>query len=351
MTTPIARATSQRGRDWLALEQLHPIGDDVIDLSGDEIGGATTDRVQADTIAAIGQHLADHYTRRPGMLPLSQAVADLLAKDDVAVDVENGVIITGSVQEARFISLCAVATDKTVYLPRPLCVSDYTAATLFAHSQIEHFDPADSLPQSQESVVLLPNPNPATGQLYARETLERLARWAADCNLLVISDETLAPLCRSEFSITHLAALPGMVERTLTLGSFAGIPGLDAWLVSWIAGPKSLVAPARGLKLAITLCSAAASQHAALAGFLSGSERRVVQIPYTEPHTVAFIVADVSAFGGGDTVTAACARGGVQVTSGSAFGSPDCIRITAAGSRFEQGLERLNSVLTSLEKD
>jgi aspartate/methionine/tyrosine aminotransferase len=158
-----------------------------------------------------------------------------------------------------------------------------------------------------------------------------------------------------------------MLERTLILGSFADIPGLDAWLVSWIAGPTSLVALARGLKLAITLCSAAASQYVALAGCSSGSERHVAQdtgrirtlttlleqhgIPYYVPHTVAFVIADVSILGGGDTVATACTRGGVRVLSGSKFDSPGFMRITAANEHFEQGVERLNVVLISLKKE
>jgi aspartate/methionine/tyrosine aminotransferase len=163
-----------------------------------------------------------------------------------------------------------------------------------------------------------------------------------------------------------LAALPKMAERTLTLGSFAGIPGLDSWLISWIAGPKSLVSPARALKLGISLCSAAVSQHGALAGMLSGNERLAAQnvsrinavkallkqrgIPYLEPDTVAFLVADVSSIGGGDRVAAAGTRGGVRLTSGSEFGAPNCIRIGAPSSRFEQGIARLESVLKSMEK-
>ena len=366
MTTPIGRAISRRGRDRLAIERTRPVSNDLIDLSGDELEGTTTDRVRADTIAALAQHRGDHYTRRPGMLSLCQAVTDSLAKDNLSVDAENGVLITGSVQEARFIGLRAVATDKTIYLPQASYLSDYAPAARFANTQTEYFDPAGPLPQLHEGIPILPNPNPATGQCYPREMLERFAHWAADRDLFVISDETLAPLCRSGFPMLHVAALPGMTERTLTLGSFAGIPGLDAWQVSWLAGPNSLVSPARGLKLAITLCSAAVSQHAALAGLSSGSARLAARddsrvnalkalleehhIPYLEPHTVAFVVADVRALGGGDVVAEASARGGVRVTSGSEFGDPNLIRITAASTFFEQGLARLNSILAMLEK-
>ena len=361
MTAPIMDAISKRAQQLANIEPTRHLEPDVIDLSGDEFGRATTNDVRAAAIAALDKHLGDHYTRRPGLLSLCQTVADALAADDIAVDVENGIVISSSIQEARYIALSSVAADKIVYLPAPSCASDYAVAALSAGARVELFDLND-LPQISGGVLLLPNPNPATGQLYDFETVQRLARWATESNLFVISDETLAPLLRPGFALTRIAALPGMSERTMTLSSFRGIAGSDAWLVSWIAGPKSLVAPARGLKLAVSLVSPAVTQQAALA--VSSNKERGVEpdatriqaietllkrhgVPYLAPHTAAFIVADVSKFGGGDAVATACARAGIRVKSGSSFGSPRYIRITAAASDFERGLKRLDAVLST----
>jgi aspartate/methionine/tyrosine aminotransferase len=215
MSAPILSAISRRGRAGRVYDESNSVGEDVIDLSSDETGGLTSNHVRAETIAAVGQHLADHYTRRPGILSLAQAVADLLARDAIAVDVANGIIIAGGVQEARFIGMCAVASNKTIYLPQPSCLSDYAAAALFANSRLEHFDPADTLPDSQGGVVLLSNPNPATGQVYTREALKRLAHWVVERNLFVISDETLAPLCLPGISMMHLVQMCVLVKRFL----------------------------------------------------------------------------------------------------------------------------------------
>ncbi len=363
MTAPIVRAVSRRAQGRFDLEAIDRVEPDMLDLSGDELGNAMTEDVRAAAIAALEKHLGDHYTRRPGLLSLCQIVANSLATDDISVDVENGIVISGGIQEARYIALSAVAADKTVYLPAPACAPDYATAALLTGARVEVFD-SKILPRTSGGVLLLPNPNPATGQCYSIENVRRLARWATDSDLLVISDETLGALLRPGFALVHIAALPGMSERTITLGSFSGFAGLDSWPVSWIAGPKSLVAPARRLKLAVSLVSAAVSQQAALAG-ASNKERgscpdvRRIQalekllkrhgVRYSEPHTVAFVVADVSPFGGGDTVAAACARIRVLVKSGSVFGSPGSVRIATAATRFEQGLERLDALLTSLQ--
>lgn len=377
MSTPLARALSGRARAWMAIEsaaehgappgRLYEGAGGIIDLSSDELVGTTPEPVRAGAVLALDKHLGDHYTRRPGLLSLCNAVAEILAADDVAIDADNGVLITGNIAEARFIAFSALAAGKVVNLPAPALIADYSAAALCANASLQPFDPNGELPSpSPNGVLLFPNPNPATGQVYPLEIVRRVANWAIESNLVVIGDEALAPLVRPGVAFTRPASLPGMAERTLTLGSFSGIPGLVPWSVSWIAGPNALALPVRNLKLAISLCSPAVSQQAALAGIKSGEAHtaanataRIEQLgkllqqhglSFLEPHTVAYIVADVSALGGGNAVAAACAQRAVRVTSGAAFGMPSWIRITTASDRFEVGVERLDAVFASLRK-
>lgn len=158
-----------------------------------------------------------------------------------------------------------------------------------------------------------------------------------------------------------MASLPGMAERTLTLGTFNGMPSPDTWSLSWIAGSESLMASVRGMKLALSLCSPAVSQQAALIG-ISGThvqdESRIQAlemllrqhgVSYTESHTIAFVVADVSALGGADVVSAALARAGVKVKNGREFGDPNHVRISTAVNHFDRALKRLDRALATLK--
>jgi aminotransferase len=85
-------------------------------------------------------------------------------------------------------------------------------------------------------------------------------------NLTVIVDAIDVDLFGENSPEHPFASLPGMAERTLTLGSFANLTGLDAWQVAWFAGAKPLVVKVRNLKQAMTICSPAPGQYAALAG-------------------------------------------------------------------------------------
>lgn len=358
--TALSRAVARRGRE---LPAERP-SSDLIDLSTDELVGSTPETVRKATVASLERHLADHYTRRTGVAPLCRAVADYLARFDANVDPETGVIITGGIPETRFVTLRALAAGKTIYLPRPAPLPVYAPAAHLAGAELRFFDPAGELPASSGDLMVIPNPNPATGQLYPAEMLRRLAAAAQAGGLTVIADETAAPLLRPGLAFTPLAALPEAADRTLTLGSFANTPGLAAWQVAWFAGPATLVSTAGQLKQAMTICSPAASQYAALAAFAQPDQHLSAQnverieavvallerlgIAYREPHTVVYVVANVGALGGGDVVATACAQHGVRVVSGSAFGSPATVRISATGDRFAEALSRLETALTGL---
>lgn len=334
--TALARAAAQRGRAWLESSNDAPI-----DWSDELSRGTTTDAVREAAIAALHEHLGDHYVRRPGIAPLCNAVAEYLASDDIAVDANNGVVISGGMQEARFVAVRALAPGHTIWMPRPAPLPLFDDAARFAGATIELFDPAEEPRAASGDLLIFANPNPATGQVYDDATLARLAQWASSANLTVIADETAAPFVRAGGAFRRFATLPDMADRTLTLGSFAGTPGLAAWHVAWFAGPKTLATKARDLKQSMTICSPALSQYAALAAGPAETATSAAHvealttllddlaIPYLAPDTTTFVVADVAALGGGDAVARACAAQGVHVTSGSAFGSPDTVQIVA----------------------
>ena len=341
--------------------------EDIIDLSLDSLLESTSSSVRASTIARLMKHEADHYVRRAGLKPLCEAVARKLAVRGVNVDPEDEVVIAGSVQEARFVAVRELAAEAAIGIPTPWLRDHYAPLAHIARATLKAFDPSvplSSLQAEEIKVLLVPNPNPATGQAYGRETLQRLAAWARLSDLIVIADESAAPLLRPEVGFTSIASFPDVQDRTLTLGGFAQVPGLAAWGAAWLAGPSSLAVRVRKLKQALTICSPAPSQFAALAGMTDegqgtqhqGRVTSVVDllerhnIPYAAPDTVAYVVADVGALGGGETVAAACLSRGVRILDGARFGRPQQIRITVGSPRFEEALSRLERSLQDLEK-
>jgi N-succinyldiaminopimelate aminotransferase len=335
-----------------------------LDLSAEFPSGSTADSVRSATAAALEKHLCDHYTRRPGIAPLCRVVAQSLSAAGVEVDPNDGVVVAGSVDEARYVAVRALAAGKSVYQPRP-APTCYAAAIDFAGATVQTFDLSQPFPVTEGGLLLLSNPNPLTGQVLGDDALARLAVWAEAADLAVVADETHAALLRPDATFQRFASLPGMLGRTLTIGSFADTPGLGAWQVSWFAGVKPLLTTVRDLKQAITICTAAPSQYAALAATAEADREGLVEeverleavtalldrhnIPYYPPHTATYVVADVGKLGGGDAVSAACAVAGVRVGNGAELGNPGALRIGVTGANFGHSLQALESAFAALE--
>src|SRR5947209_6938569 len=91
-----------------------------IDLSGDDLGLPTAPHVKEAAKQALDQG-ATHYTTRPGLDPLRQAVSrKLKAENGIDVDPQSEVIITSGTQEALFVALHVLLEpgDEAI-VPRP----------------------------------------------------------------------------------------------------------------------------------------------------------------------------------------------------------------------------------------
>lgn len=331
-----------------------PIG--IIDLSSEFPSGSTSPVLRESTIDAVEHHLCDHYTRRPGIAPLCRAVASSLSAAGVPID-ENLITICGGVAEARYVAVRALAAGQNVYLPQPT-PAVYRAALDFADANVVTFDATGEPPDTQGGLMIVSSPNPVTGQVVVPAVLERLATWATHADLSVIADESIGPV-RPDAPFVRFASLPGMAERTLTIGSFAEVPGLGAWHVSWIGGAKRVFTPVRDLKQSITICTAAASQYAALSAVAEVDESEIAaeyaerqetimgllrdhSIPYLEPDTVAFVVAQVADSTG---LVDACRAMNVSIGDGAHLGNPGTVRIAVPSGSLAAATEALGSAI------
>lgn len=110
-------------------------------------------------------------------------------------------------------------------------------------------------------VVLLNSPHNPLGKVFTRAELEVVADLARRHDAWVISDEVYEHLT---FDVPHvpIATLPGMAERTLTIGSAGKFFSVTGWKVGWVTGPAALVRAARVVKQYLTFTTASPLQHA-----------------------------------------------------------------------------------------
>ncbi|MDG0963960.1 MAG: aminotransferase class I/II-fold pyridoxal phosphate-dependent enzyme, partial [Opitutales bacterium] len=120
-------------------------------------------------------------------------------------------------------------------------------------------------------ILMLNFPTNPTGGTADREKLERLAKFAKDKDLIVISDEIYAELTY-EGEHVSIASLPGMKERTLLLHGFSKGFAMTGFRVGFGCGPDWLIDAMMKIHQYCMMCAPILSQEAAIEALVNGSE-------------------------------------------------------------------------------
>ncbi len=97
---------------------------------------------------------------------------------------------------------------------------------------------------SRTKLLILNTPHNPTGKVFTRAELEGIAEIALEFDLYVIADEVYD---RLYFESPHvsIASLPGMRERTITIGSAGKIFGVTGWRIGWTSASTDVTAAIR----------------------------------------------------------------------------------------------------------
>jgi N-succinyldiaminopimelate aminotransferase len=94
-------------------------------------------------------------------------------------------------------------------------------------------------PQTRAIVINTPlNP---IGRVFDRDEIAALARVLANSNAVAICDEVYEHLVFDGRRHLPLATMPGMLERTVRVGSAGKMFSLTGWKIGWITGPNVLM--------------------------------------------------------------------------------------------------------------
>ena len=297
---------------------------------------------------------ATHYTPWEGNIELRKAIAQKLKTDNgILVDPENEVLVTVGAQEAVFLTIFSVINPgDEIILPEPR-YTPYDRAIKLAGGvmipvitkQENNFEVrAEDLEKvitKKTKAILLISPNNPTGAVVSEGNLRKIADLAQRKDLLIISDELYEKVLFDNLPFKSIASFDGMIERTITINGFSKSFSMTGWRVGYLAGPKDIVSPMLNLKYALSICTPAVSQMAALAALTGPQDcikemvsiydqrRRIVMrrldklgIPYSIPKGSFYIFPDISKYSmtSAEFVNSLYKNTGVLTFPGTVFG-------------------------------
>lgn len=256
---------------------------DVISLGVGEPDFVTPDHIRQAGIAAL-QRGDTHYTSNLGILPLREAIADMLQRRyGVRYDPEHEVMVTVGVSEGVDAAMRAILDDgDEVIIPDPGYVA-YEADVIFAGGKVV---PATTSPENdfrvtadeiagvitpRTKVILLGNPNNPTGAVIERAELEKIATLANEHDLLVLSDEVYSRLVYGGEHVS-ITSLPGMRERTILTDGFSKAYAMTGWRIGYVCAPAHIIEGMLKVHQYTIMCAPTMSQEAALEAILHGEE-------------------------------------------------------------------------------
>ncbi|CAJ0934504.1 unnamed protein product, partial [Mesorhabditis belari] len=96
---------------------------------------------------------------------------------------------------------------------------------------------------SKTKMLVLNNPNNPTGKLFSKDELEGIAKFVQEKDLIVVADEVYEWHVYGGNEMIRFASLPGMYDRTITIGSAGKAFSVTGWKLGWAIGPKHLLEP------------------------------------------------------------------------------------------------------------
>ena len=264
MSTEIEPRTASRQRLSQRVQAVPPSGirkffdviatmPDVISLGVGEPDFTTPPQVIEEGVRSLRSGRT-HYTSNYGTLELRRALSGHLDRlYGLRYDPDGEICITVGASEALAVTMAAlVDPGDEVILHEPSYVADLPAI-LFnggvpvmvpttAENNFE-LDPAavEAAITPRTKVLFLGYPCNPTGAVLSAGTLDALADIAQRHDLLVVSDEIYDRLVYGDHRHVPIAALPGMRDRTVTLGGFSKAYAMTGWRVGYACAPPDLL--------------------------------------------------------------------------------------------------------------
>lgn len=218
----------------------------------------------------------DHnqYSVTWGMPGLRRAIAKRMGEyNGIQADADRNVTVTCGATEAM---ICAFMSNldpgKEVILFQPFYENYHPDAYLCGAKPVYVTlrEPDWSIDEKEltrafsakTTAIVINTPHNPTGKVFTREELGWISRLCQKWGVLVFSDEIYEHILYDGARHVSPASIPGLEDRTVTIGSASKTYGITGWRVGWAVAHEKLTNGLRQVHDFMTVCAATPLQEA-----------------------------------------------------------------------------------------
>jgi aspartate aminotransferase len=379
-------AMAQKSRD------LKEKGVDVINMAIGEPDFNTPDDIKEAAKKAIDDNYS-FYPPVPGYNDLRQAIVEKFrVENGLHYSCDQIIVSAGGKHSLINVMLSIVNPGDEVILLAPYWVSYWDHVILaegkpvVINTKIENdfkasAEEIEAAITPKTRMIIFNSPSNPTGMVYTREEMEKIARVVEKHEgVFIMSDEIYEHITFSGEHIS-MASFDFIYDRVITVNGVSKGYAMTGWRIGYIGAPAWIAKACNKLQGQFTSGVSSIAQRAALAAITSKSDSREImreafrrrrdlicsllddvkglkiRVPqgafYVMPEVTSFLnkkAGDIEIKTSDDLALYLLDKAHVATVGGSAFGSPDCLRISYATSddQIVEAVKRIKSALEAL---
>lgn len=315
-----------------------------------------------------------YYTPVIGSQELREVICQKFKRDNNIVYTPTQIVVSTGVKQSIINLLLALLNPgDEVIIPAPYWVSYYEMTKLCeAIPRIIHTDIKTNFkitPEQLEKVIsnktkifIFSTPCNPSGSIYSKKELLNLIQiFKKYKDIIILSDEIYEHIRYTNIEHISIASFPEVYEQTVTINGLSKAFAMTGWRIGYIGAPEWLAKACDKVQGQTTSCANSIAQYAAITALKASPkcinymieefEKRknlvlklisdITGFKLNNPQGAFYLFPDISFFFGKkldkynintseDFAMYLLNKAHVAIVSGSAFGTPNCIRLSYA---------------------
>jgi aspartate aminotransferase len=372
--------------------ELRAQGIDIVDLSLGEPDFDTPDHIKQAAIQAINENYS-HYTPVAGYLDLREAVCFKLERDNnLLYKPENIIVSTGAKQSIANAVLAVVDKGDEVIIPTPYWVT-YSEIVRLAGADVKlvrtsiennYKITAQELEESiseKTKLFMFSSPCNPTGSVYSKQELKSLVEVFLKYPQIIIMSDEIYEYINYESKHESIAQFEEIKDRVIIINGLSKGYAMTGWRLGYVAANTQIVKACEKIQGQFTSGTNSIAQRAAIVALRESNEASMEMVEAfkkrkqivldlaseikgwktPEPQGAFYIFPNVEDLFGKSfqeyTINSAAElsmyllhEAHVSTVTGSAFGEPNCIRLSFANSEknIREGFKRIKEAINKL---